>query len=430
MNRFIATLVCCCGLYWAVAQDMQRSVLSLDLKTKAELSEPQPIPFKATPFLSYSITQAWQEGINYAAFEIRFSTNGKTWTDWERLTQDGHNPPEEARWVSRLMQTDAAHRFFQYRWLSEVPAQDLELHFFSPGVSPTSGASSTGSIAPRSSCGCEQPNFEGRSDWCSNCPSGSSPASHNVSHLIIHHSAGTNEASDWAAIVRSIWDFHVNGRGWDDIGYNWLIDPNGVLYAGRASDIRGAHFCGTNTGTEGVCVLGDFTEVEPTTSVRNALAALWAWKACERDVIPDERTFHSTSGKNLFTISGHRDGCATACPGDAFYPLLGDVRQNVVDYQRDSCSNVVSVDEAFELQVRAFPNPVQSHFTIQWTDAFGVSIQGRIHSIRGEVVQHFQVQQQQHIELDVAELPAGIYIVHLEDTNQMKTSFKLLKFVE
>jgi hypothetical protein len=45
-----------------------------------------------------------------------------------------------------------------------------------------------------------------------------------VSHLIVHHSAGTNSASDWAAIVRAIWDFHVNGNGWgDESGDYWRI---------------------------------------------------------------------------------------------------------------------------------------------------------------------------------------------------------------
>src|SRR5437016_1926200 len=75
--------------------------------------------------------------------------------------------------------------------------------------------------------------------------------------------AGGNAATDWAAVVRSIWVLHVQGNGWNDIGYNYLIDPNGVLYEGRGGGdgVMGAHFSCVNSGTMGVALLGTFSVV-------------------------------------------------------------------------------------------------------------------------------------------------------------------------
>src|SRR5262245_44507247 len=117
-----------------------------------------------------------------------------------------------------------------------------------------------------------------RTEW--GCPDGQTTTHGTLSyatvtHLIVHHTAMGNEApnSDWPAIVRSIWNFHVFERGWADIGYNYLIDPDGVIYEGRAGgdDVVGAHFSGVNAGTVGVAMLGAFTSAPPTSQALNSL---------------------------------------------------------------------------------------------------------------------------------------------------------------
>src|SRR3712207_4826335 len=64
------------------------------------------------------------------------------------------------------------------------------------------------------------------------------PRFRTATHLVVHHTAQSNTLTssepNWAARVRATWSFHTYSRGWGDIGYNWLIDPNGVIYAGRA----------------------------------------------------------------------------------------------------------------------------------------------------------------------------------------------------
>jgi len=179
-----------------------------------------------------------------------------------------------------------------------------------------------------------------------------------VTHLIVHHTAMGNETpdSDWPAIVRDIWNFHVFERGWADIAYNYLIDPNGVIYEGRSGgdNVVGAHFSGVNAGTMAVAMLGDFTDAAPTTEALNSLKKILTWKCDQRDLDPTGRSLHTASQLNLNTISGHRDGPgATECPGAALYPLLPAIGAGVKKLL--SSAGVVSVASAasFEAQTLA-----------------------------------------------------------------------------
>ena len=291
------------------------------------------------PFLAFSL--AWRG--EAAHFQARFSPDGEQWAPWMELHLDGHAEQSPQRYISELVYADADTRYVQLRVRAAVT--EVEVHFYSPGRTEDWSAEPAATpIEWRDPqvCPCPQPAFHNRNAWCpaGNCPPSSNPVSTTVTHLIVHHSAGTNVATDWAAIVRAIWDFHVNVNGWADIGYNWLIDPNGVLYEGRGDNRLGAHFCGTNGGTMGVCVLGDFTTLFPQEAALNTLVQLLSWKICDIGVDPLGTAFHASSGLTLHRISGHRDGCATQCPGNTFYPFLPSIRMDVADYIGLSCADI------------------------------------------------------------------------------------------
>jgi len=103
-----------------------------------------------------------------------------------------------------------------------------------------------------------------------------------------------------------------------------LIDPDGVIYEGRAGgdNVLGAHFSSVNAGTMGVSMIGTFTDVTPAEKALTSLRRILAWKASQRAIDPLGQSRHTASGLELNNISGHRDGPSpTECPGDALYSL-------------------------------------------------------------------------------------------------------------
>jgi hypothetical protein len=161
-----------------------------------------------------------------------------------------------------------------------------------------------------------------------------------VSFAVVHHTAGSSSygPAASAAIVRGIELYHVRGNGWNDIGYNFLVDRFGQVFEGRAGgadrNVIGAHAEGFNTGSVGVALIGNYSARTVPLAARNALAKLLAWRLDAAHVDPLE-SITWTSGGNakyrrgapvrLRAISGHRDAGFTTCPGTSLYVKLPDL---------------------------------------------------------------------------------------------------------
>jgi len=151
-----------------------------------------------------------------------------------------------------------------------------------------------------------------------------------LSLAVVHHTAGstpkTPEGS--AAVVRGIQAYHVKSNDWNDIGYNYLVDPFGQVFEGRAGGIDrnviGAHALGFNTGSAGVAVLGNLDTKLLTPEARAALVGLLAWRLDLGHVDPSSLVGYTSGGRSLTlrAVSGHRDVNSTACPGANLYPEL------------------------------------------------------------------------------------------------------------
>lgn len=63
--------------------------------------------------------------------------------------------------------------------------------------------------------------------------------------------------------VRIIQTFHIESRGWDDIGYNFLVGGDGAVYVGRGWDIQGAHTKGYNVNSICIAFIGTFNKIAP-----------------------------------------------------------------------------------------------------------------------------------------------------------------------
>jgi uncharacterized protein (TIGR03437 family) len=259
---------------------------------------------------------------------VRASADGAHWTAWQSAE------PDSAR--SGLVYFNTPQRFLEYQRAATSEGAFL---FIDPGPTPK--------IA-------DAPVYITREQWgCTpaTCPAKDPPVYTTPTHLIVHHTATANNATDWAAVVRSIWVLHVQGNGWNDIGYNYLVDPNGVLYEGRAGGdgVLGAHFSGVNGGTMGVSMLGTYSTVPASDAALATLRAMLVWQVDKWHIDPLAKQLHASSGLLLDTISGHRDANlstvasgATECPGNGLYTVLPAIRHAVYDGLAGACPVTLS----------------------------------------------------------------------------------------
>jgi hypothetical protein len=155
-----------------------------------------------------------------------------------------------------------------------------------------------------------------------------------VQKFIIHHTAGSSGNGDPAAVVRGIYYFHAVILGWGDIGYNYLLDPQGVIYEGRygGDGVVGGHAYNDqdrtdyNQGTVGIAFLGNYESDVLSDLARGSVARLIAEKSRLFSIDPSgSSTFQKR--QDLPNISGHRDVDATLCPGQNIENQLSTIRQ-------------------------------------------------------------------------------------------------------
>ncbi|MBE6482878.1 MAG: N-acetylmuramoyl-L-alanine amidase [Actinomyces ruminicola] len=199
-----------------------------------------------------------------------------------------------------------------------------------------------------------------RSEWgASSSYMSWSPEYAAAKHVIVHHTAGTNNytSSQSASIVNGIYYYHAVTLGWGDIGYNFLVDKYGQVFEGRYGStgaaagkmVVGGHAYGANTGTMGISMMGTYTSVSPSSTQLTNVGKMAGWFLGRAGITSATGsasfTFKSTekyaAGQtvSLPAISGHRDVGYTACPGDAGYSKLGQIRsaaQNQINTSKGS----------------------------------------------------------------------------------------------
>lgn len=133
------------------------------------------------------------------------------------------------------------------------------------------------------------------------------PLANWLTSIVVHHSA-----LEFYHGPREIQRLHMHRVGFADVGYHFLIDGLGQVYEGRPFSVRGTHTGGFNTGTVGICLLGNFEVVHPPTAQIQTLMTLINYLA------PAFLITH---------MAGHRDfqPGATVCPGANLWPLLREI---------------------------------------------------------------------------------------------------------
>lgn len=120
-----------------------------------------------------------------------------------------------------------------------------------------------------------------RSDWC---PAKAPDYAAMIPRRIVLHHSYSPTSAQWrgARTVDGIWRYHVKSNGWSDIGYHYIVSPDGLeVYEGRPVSALGAHCGGNppagalrnfgNSGSIGICLIGNYDLEEPTANAALAL---------------------------------------------------------------------------------------------------------------------------------------------------------------
>lgn len=312
--------------------------IAKEKQTASLISAPIAITLdNPAPFLALSAK--WSAVITPQAkltVSLRSSANNNDWSEWQLSSLDG-----DPRTQAGLFFFPPTSKFIQYRVEMERDGKrnspllkNIKFRFISPGATPKNDLADLNDQAGGK--------ITRRKFWA--CPDVSNirpKLQHSkITHLIVHHTATANDAKDWPAMVRCIWNFHAYTNGWRDLGYHFLIDPNGVIYEGRAGgeNVIGSHFSCANTGTVGIAMLGNFMTEAPTPKARQSLEILLNRECAKLRLKPEAITYHASTRLKLPVIAGHRDAndakvmsvCAgTKCPGDKLYALLPGIRAGI-----------------------------------------------------------------------------------------------------
>jgi len=169
-----------------------------------------------------------------------------------------------------------------------------------------------------------------------------------VDFAVVHHTESLSfyTPQQSAAIVLGICLFHRDVNGWNDIGYDLLVDRYGTIFEGRAGGVGepvlGAQAGGWNAVSTGVAMIGSYSLSPPPPDALHALERALAWKLSLAGLPATgaivERSTGSDPADNRWArgalvrfqrISGHRDADNTDCPGTALYALLPQIRRAV-----------------------------------------------------------------------------------------------------
>ena len=255
---------------------------------------------------------------------------GARWSRWKHLGVHGRGGSDPA-WVGRA-------RTVQYRLSRRPPG--LRLHFVAvPRRRVRARASQTASTPFP---------YVSRADWgADQCPPRAAPSYGEVKAVAVHHTVSLNDYTPAEApqIVLAICRYHRNSNGWNDIGYNALVDKYGTIYEGRAGGLDqaviGAHAQGFNSQTAGVANIGDYSSVTASDAALTSTADYIRWKlGVHGQPLSGPVTLTSAGGPEsryaagakvtVDRVLGHRDVGKTACPGDSLYAQLDDIRARVV----------------------------------------------------------------------------------------------------
>lgn len=314
----------------------------------------------------------WEEALpqgTSASIEIRFRSTEGTWTDWQALQADEDHPDGDSGDLWTYVITGESEAF-QYRVFLATEDTSVTPKLSSVSFDAVDGGKSSTLHQLQKLVFKDEGEIETREDWnadeeillkrhydaslSSSTNEGYTETDPDlkiveevetdedgnpylwpqaypkeVKKIIVHHTATTDSLTKPEEAMRAIYYYHAVTRGWGDIGYNFVIAPDGTVFQGRAGEdgVVAGHASGYNTGTVGIALIGNYEESQMPGEMMQALTGLIYEKAELHDIDIDGRGKYR--GNTMDNLLGHRDVDATACPGDYAFDYLEDIRKMV-----------------------------------------------------------------------------------------------------
>ncbi len=270
---------------------------------------------------------------------VRASRDGRHWGGWTSVDFEPNVGPDRGSEESARRSTEpvwtGTSRHVQVRFVGGRP-KGAEIDLVDPGPDPAPPITPAGASP-------SQPGIITRSKWGADeslrkkAPEYAEP----LRMAIVHHTATTDSYSKEKSddIVRAIYAYHTKTNGWNDIGYNFLVDRYGQIFEGRYGGITntviGAHSLGFNRNSTGIAMIGNFGGAKPPDVAMSSLKRILAWRLDLGFVDPTGGLTYISNGSNRYkdgvkvslkSISAHRDIGKTECPGDPLYRSLSWLR--------------------------------------------------------------------------------------------------------
>ncbi len=267
--------------------------------------------------------------------EIRVRSIAGRWSGWLAAAPEGEDAPDLGSSESRR----SGWHLGNPRWVGPSNAIRYRVHGKVSALRATFVRSPVSRVPLRRPAASVSPAIVPRASWGADesIRRADPEVAPSIRLAIVHHTAGVNgyTQAEAAAIVRGIEVYHVKSNGWNDIGYNFLVDRFGTVYEGRYGGIEqnviGAHAQGFNTGSVGIAVLGTYEDGGISPAAEKALSELVSWRLDLAHVDPVSTLGYISNGNPRFpaglpvflrAVSGHRDTGQTSCPGTTLYAHL------------------------------------------------------------------------------------------------------------
>ncbi len=300
-------------------------------------------------FSMVGVSWAYDAAVTDTLVQVRVRDKGGNWGDWmEAGTENAEDGSDagaarirggsEPLWTgpSDGVEVELATR-------SGAQPTDVRLDLIDPGKSAADSSLETPDIRATADAAMAMPPVYSRLQWGADesLRHGAVQYASTIKAAVVHHTAESNNytADQVPAIIRGMYAYHTQSRGWADIGYNALVDKFGRIWEGRygglSRPVIGAHAEGFNTYTFGVSMIGNYDVVPTTEPLINSVANIIGWKLSLYGVDPNGTTTLVSGGTDKYaagkavtfpTIIGHRDTKLTACPGRYGYAKLPEIR--------------------------------------------------------------------------------------------------------